>query len=173
MFTTCGLQNDNFDCLFRVNCDSSSSWAYWNVNEFPILNSDESYTRNLGFWFCCLKLIKAVCHFYAVFFGIFVDFQSWGKIKVLWNKEMNTNHLELMYLKPNSIKLTPAIPENLILCMRYVTNSIVWELKLYKKSRFLKFLNNTIAFLKALFSMTVFAEKWHLKNELVELDKRE
>ena len=78
-----------------------------------------------------------------------------------------------MYLKPNSIKLTPAIPENLILCMRYVTNSIVWERKLYKKSRFLKFLNNTIAFLKALFSMTVFAEKWHLKNELVELDKRE
>ena len=48
LFTTCGLKNDNFDCLFRVNCDSSS-WAYWNVNEFPILTSGESGNQNLGF----------------------------------------------------------------------------------------------------------------------------
>ena len=80
--------------------------------------------------------------------------QNKGAVK-LWiiinfvHRNYNTNHLELMYLKPNSIKLTPAIPENFILCMRYVTNSIVWERKLYKKKPIFKVFKQHNSFFKS------------------------
>ena len=124
---------------------------------------------------------KSVCHFYSTFWNI-CWFSKWSQNKgavKLWKiinfakTKIDTNLLELTlnqivyswFQLLTYLKIWFYVWDTLLILLSKNSNY-------RKKSQFLKFLNSTIAFLKALFSMTVFAEKWHLKNELVKLDKR-